>query len=161
MPPSCPVDHETISCLRSIDAQTLRDASASLDGDGRPLFTDFAPVVDGSYILERPTLALGKRKVNAVRPATSLRGRVDVDNLQDTLMVLTNTNEALIFTPASEVEGSDTVENFIARIFPRLPEAKVKEAEQLYSAPTPAESIHQFAVQIKSECTSYFLVGSL
>ncbi|KZV69261.1 alpha/beta-hydrolase [Peniophora sp. CONT] len=139
----CPVDDGALSCLRSLEAQTLRDVSASLEN--RPLFRNFVPVVDGSYILERPTLTLGKGNVNA-----------------ETLMVLTNANEAAIFTPASEVEES--VDIYLTKVFPRLPEAQVKEATRLYDdAPNPA-GMHQLITQIKSEffflCPTYWILDA-
>ncbi|VDC03312.1 unnamed protein product [Peniophora sp. CBMAI 1063] len=139
---NCPINHDTLSCLRSIDAQTLRDASVALNG--RPLLTKFLPVIDGSYIVERATLTLGKGKVNA-----------------ETLIVLTNTDEAAIFTPASEVE--ETVEIYISKVLPDLPEAKAKEAASFYSASTP-EEVHRATTQLRSEfflvCPAYWIVDA-
>lgn len=74
-------------------------------------------------------------------------------------MVLTNTNEAAIFTSASEVEES--VEIYITKVFPRLPEAQVKEAARLYNDASNAAGMHKVITQIKSECTSILLISPL
>ena len=66
-------------------------------------------------------------------------------------MVLTNTNEASIFTPASEVEGFETVMSYITTVLPRLPPADAEEVARLYGA-SASTDMHQLAVQIKSDC---------
>lgn len=74
-------------------------------------------------------------------------------------MVLANTNEAAIFTPASEVEES--VDIYLTKVFSRLPEAQVKEAARLYDNASNTAGMHPVITQIKSECASILLVSPL
>ena len=61
-----------LSCLRSVDAQTFNNAGALIASQNFNGVASWLPVVDGSFIVERPTVTLGKRSVNSVSPSASL-----------------------------------------------------------------------------------------
>ena len=55
-----------MACLRSTDAEVIQKAASSVTiANFMGAFT-FNPVVDGSLIVERPTVTLKKRKTNTV-----------------------------------------------------------------------------------------------
>jgi carboxylesterase type B len=63
--PSC---DGTLACLRTVDAATLNNAANTIEsGNFFGTFT-FVPVVDGSLIVERPTVTLNNKKHNSVWP---------------------------------------------------------------------------------------------
>jgi carboxylesterase type B len=62
----------TLTCLRTVDALTLNSAANAIEsGNFFGVFT-FVPVVDGSFIVERPISTLNKKKHNSVQPALSV-----------------------------------------------------------------------------------------
>ena len=73
---------------------------------------------------------------------------------QEKAVIITNTDEAGIFTPASEIEES--MEVYITKALPRLPRSKAEEGARLYHATNPVE-MHQQTTQLKSDCTSIFV----
>jgi hypothetical protein len=63
---SCACAADTLACLRSIDANTLGTVNADIGIKGFSGTFLFVPVVDGSFIRQRPTEALKQGKVNGV-----------------------------------------------------------------------------------------------
>jgi hypothetical protein len=56
-----------MACLRSADADVLQATNIKINNDAFFGTIPLAPVVDGSFIKQRPTLSLLQRKVNGVR----------------------------------------------------------------------------------------------
>ena len=64
---SCSSAQDTLDCLRAVDVNSLESANVEINAGG--FFGTFVlvPVVDGSFITERPTELLKAGKVNGVR----------------------------------------------------------------------------------------------
>jgi hypothetical protein len=56
----------TLACLRTVDAVALNNAAIAIEQGNFLGVLTFVPVVDGSFIVERPTVTLSKKKHNAV-----------------------------------------------------------------------------------------------
>lgn len=64
---SCNSKSDTLACLRAADATALQIMNAGINvGAFYGTFT-FVPVVDGEFIVERPTETMSKGKMNGVR----------------------------------------------------------------------------------------------
>lgn len=59
----------TLSCIRSKDAATLQAANTALNSAGFFGTFVFVPVIDGEFIVRRPSESLKMGRVNAVCPA--------------------------------------------------------------------------------------------
>jgi hypothetical protein len=55
-----------MACLRAADANTLQTANTQINNGGFFGTFLFVPVVDGSFITQRPTLSFLQSKVNGV-----------------------------------------------------------------------------------------------
>ena len=66
---SCSSAADALACLRAADVSALEMANMNLNlGEFFGTYA-FVPVVDGTFIVERPTVTLEKRRVNGVSPA--------------------------------------------------------------------------------------------
>ncbi|KAI4161521.1 MAG: hypothetical protein LQ342_004805 [Letrouitia transgressa] len=88
------------NCLVSKDTDTLQNASAQVSFSGRYGAWAFLPVTDGSFIQERPSQQLLKKKVNGRRMLSSNAA-----------------NEGPLFTPQNIVTEDDFV-SFLRDLFP-------------------------------------------
>jgi len=102
----------------------------------------FAPVVDGTFITERPTVILNRQKVNG-----------------DVLLSITNTFEGRVFTLPNETNTTD----FVRQLFPYFSAKQTDKAASYYIALNETIPIasHQ-AVAVMGEsmfiCPTYFLL---
>ena len=64
---SCSSAQDTLDCLRAVDVNSLVNANLEINASGFFGTFVFVPVVDGSFITERPTELLKAGKVNGVR----------------------------------------------------------------------------------------------
>ena len=113
----------------------------------------FAPVVDGTFITERPTVILNRQKVNGV----SLIGHnlfiarlIYTYFLQDVLLSITNTFEGRVFTLPNETNTTD----FVRQLFPYFSAKQTDKAASYYIALNETIPIasHQ-AVAVMGECS--------
>ena len=64
---SCNSAPDTLACLRAANAQAIQTMNVKINvGAFYGTFT-FVPVVDGEFIVERPTETMSKGKMNGVR----------------------------------------------------------------------------------------------
>ena len=63
---SCSSSSDSLSCLRNTSASTLSNVNSQIEGGGFYGTAIFVPVVDGTFIVERPTVTLGKGAHNGV-----------------------------------------------------------------------------------------------
>ena len=63
---SCSTAQDTLDCLRAADVNSLQSANLEINASGFFGTFVFVPVVDGSFITERPTELLKAGKVNGV-----------------------------------------------------------------------------------------------
>lgn len=64
---SCGTSGNTLKCLRTVDTSLLQAANLNITLSGFFGTFVFSPVVDGSFIVERPVETLRKGHVNGVR----------------------------------------------------------------------------------------------
>ena len=64
--PSCSSASDALACLRAADASVLQAANTKINLAGFYGTFVFVPVIDGTFIVERPTVTLEKRRVNGV-----------------------------------------------------------------------------------------------
>ncbi|KZP26485.1 alpha/beta-hydrolase [Athelia psychrophila] len=108
----CLATSDSFACLVSADAQTLADIGETIDIDAFYTTFAFVPVIDGQFILERPTLTLDRREVNG-----------------NALLSVTNTFEGRFFTPATV----SNITGYIQSLFPLMTTAQVEDAVQVYA----------------------------
>jgi hypothetical protein len=64
---SCGSNLDTLSCLRAADVNTLQTLNYDINFNGFFGTFVFVPVVDGTFIMERPTITISKGRLNGVR----------------------------------------------------------------------------------------------
>ncbi len=62
----CSSSQDTLECLRNADIELLDSMNSNIAANGFYGTFIFVPVVDGTFITERPSEALKKGKVNGV-----------------------------------------------------------------------------------------------
>ncbi|KAF7973271.1 hypothetical protein HWV62_15709 [Athelia sp. TMB] len=95
------------------DARTLADVGEIIDINLFYTTLAFVPVIDGHFIVERPTLTLERGIVN---------GR--------SLLSVTNAFEGRFFTPAAVAN----ITEYIQSLFPFMTDAQVKQGARLYTS---------------------------
>lgn len=63
---SCSSASDTLACLRAVGADQLQQINQAVASAAYYGSFIFVPVVDGSFIVERPTLTLSKGRLNGV-----------------------------------------------------------------------------------------------
>lgn len=64
---SCSSSPDTLACLRAANINTLEYMNNKINYDAFYGTYAFVPVVDGAFIIDRPTVMLAGGKVNGVR----------------------------------------------------------------------------------------------
>ncbi|KAA1475659.1 alpha/beta-hydrolase [Dentipellis sp. KUC8613] len=130
---NCTNSTDTLACIRQVNASDLAAADAAVCRTNFLNLTTFTPVVDGEFIIERPTVTLRRGRVNG-----------------EVLTVSTNADEGFIFAlPASIAEGKFTLKEYITQLLPRLDEKNIQQATKLYST-------GEFNVTLV--CPAYFML---
>ncbi|KAG1856283.1 Alpha/Beta hydrolase protein [Suillus tomentosus] len=109
---SCGSSSDTLSCLRAVDVNTLQTLNTNINLDGFHGMIAFIPVVDGTFIVERPTLTLSKGRLNG-----------------NHLLSVTNAHEGNVL-----VDQSMTIDvaDFIGTVYPDFGPAQIAGAALLY-----------------------------
>ncbi|KAJ7082934.1 Alpha/Beta hydrolase protein [Mycena belliarum] len=136
---SCAAASDAMSCLRSADAATLQNANSNINLAGFFGTFTLVPVVDGTFIRQRPTLSLLEGKVN---------GRA--------LLAVTNAFEGTVFVNQSI---TSTAAQYAFDLFPNLNRAQAAKAEALYNG-LGTTIFQDSAIQGESIfiCPTYFLL---
>lgn len=113
---NCSSFADSLSCLRNADTAVLQTVSINISGSQFFGTVAFAPVVDGTFIAQRPSVALKQRKTNG----------------KGVLLAVTNTLEGSIFVNESIV-NSMSLTSFISNAYPTLSPALAQTAAGLYS----------------------------
>ncbi|KAG6372175.1 Alpha/Beta hydrolase protein [Boletus reticuloceps] len=108
----CASSAETLTCLQSVEADMLQTANSDLADSAFYGTFVFVPVVDGTFILERPTVTLAKGQVN---------GQV--------LLAMGNQNEGNTFVDGNETL---TITDYVSQLFPDMTFLQVQEAASVY-----------------------------
>ncbi|KII89685.1 hypothetical protein PLICRDRAFT_52847 [Plicaturopsis crispa FD-325 SS-3] len=139
---NCSGNNDTLSCLRGVDVGTLEGINVNINEAGFFGTFVFVPVVDGSFIVERPTVTLARGDVNG-----------------EFALSITNAFEGESFVNASQPETGNTT-LYISELFPFLGQAQIEQGVALY-AQTGGTTLDQ-VIGIMGEsifiCPTYFLL---
>ena len=137
---NCPGD-STLSCLRSKDALTLQATNTALNSAGFFGTFVFVPVIDGEFVVRRPSESLKMGRVNG-----------------KALLAVTNTNEGLGFVDSASTSALSPAD-YAFLLFPKFKREVAEKAGQLYRG-RPATGADSGAARIQGEaifiCPSYF-----
>ncbi|KIM79128.1 hypothetical protein PILCRDRAFT_74653 [Piloderma croceum F 1598] len=139
---SCDSASDTFACLLAVDSDTLNNANDAIASSAFYGTFVFVPVVDGTFIVERPTVTLDRQVVNG-----------------DVLLSVTNTFEGRTFTIPSETNTFD----FIRQLFPFLSAKQIDLAAGYYTAlnstlPTPLDQSIAIMGESIFICPTYLLL---
>ncbi|KAF8077595.1 Alpha/Beta hydrolase protein [Lyophyllum atratum] len=138
---SCTSSADTLACLRGVDIATLQAANVKISTAAFFGTFVFVPVVEGTLITQRPTVALKQRKVNGLA-----------------LLTVTNTLEGFNFVNQNTASAVQ-IPAYIGQLFPKFGTQEITRAAALYAS--LGTSISQ-AVAIMGEaifiCPTYFLL---
>ncbi|KAG1811280.1 Alpha/Beta hydrolase protein [Suillus subaureus] len=109
---SCGSSSDTLSCVRAADINTLQTLNSNINLDGFYGMLTFVPVVDGTFIMERPTVTLSKGRLNG-----------------NHLLAVVNTHEGNILVNQSTTLD---VADFIRTIYPNFGPAQITGAAMMY-----------------------------
>ncbi|KAK0482570.1 Alpha/Beta hydrolase protein [Armillaria novae-zelandiae] len=138
---NCTSAADSLACLRNTDVDVLEQINNDLCSSGFFGTFVFVPVVDGDFIKQRPTLALGDKKVNG-----------------EVLMSITNANEGGIFVDSST---ADTVQvpEYLTQLFPNLSAQNRDIAVTKYSGlGTPIDQVTAIMGESIFVCPTYLLL---
>ncbi|KAG1740867.1 Alpha/Beta hydrolase protein [Suillus paluster] len=109
---NCSSSSDTLSCLRAADVNTLETLNYNINLNSFLGTVPFAPVVDGTFIVERPTVTISKGHLNG-----------------NYLLAVTNSHEGNLF-----VNQSMTMDlaDYLKTVFPNFGSAQAAGAVMLY-----------------------------
>ncbi|KAF8918598.1 Alpha/Beta hydrolase protein [Mucidula mucida] len=140
---NCSSSEDSLECLRQVDSTSLENINSALNLAGFFGTFVFVPVVDGTFITQRPIEALRQRKLNA-----------------KTLLAVTNTDEGGPFVNASTAD-TVVVSDYISELFPRLSPENVEAASLLYSnLGSPIDQVIAIMNDTIFVCPTYYLLES-
>ncbi|KAI0315766.1 Alpha/Beta hydrolase protein [Amylostereum chailletii] len=132
---NCTGTNDTLACLRSADATALQTLDSTITSANFMGVYTMVPVIDGSFIVERPLATLQKKQTNS-----------------DVLLVVTNTHEGDIFTnPAVLVADNFTLKEYITQLFPRMSVEQIEGAVGLYEGIAGATTVPEQAALVMGE----------
>ncbi|KAF7349907.1 Carboxylic ester hydrolase [Mycena venus] len=143
---NCSQSSNSLQCLRSAAASALTDADTQIGFASFMGTYTFVPVVDGTFIVERPSVTLNRGQRNG-----------------DALLVTTNSNEGAFFFVFPDVltVNNFTLTEYITQLFPRLTTQQINIAVGLYSNIGLA-TVSDQATKIMGEsifvCPAYWMV---
>ncbi|KAJ7885901.1 Alpha/Beta hydrolase protein [Mycena olivaceomarginata] len=137
---SCATATNSMSCLRAVDATTLEAVNTNITTSAFFGTFVFVPVVDGTFITQRPRLSLLEGKVNG-----------------EAVLSVTNTFEGTGFVDQSV---SVTASNYSLELFPRFGGLQALSVRALYSG-LGTDLFQVNAVQGESIfiCPTYYLLN--
>lgn len=144
---SCSSSQDTLQCLRTSDFDVLQNVYLEITKKALSTGTyAFAPVVDGTFITQRPTQALRQGKVNGVSLITALQVPAKfLIHFQEALYSVFNSFEGL--DPSTAVVTD--ISEYVSNIFPKLSKQEVSAAVSIYAG-LGAPSDQAFLIQ--GEC---------
>ncbi|PPQ80157.1 hypothetical protein CVT25_001450 [Psilocybe cyanescens] len=138
---NCASAADAMDCLRKVDVDTLQNANAAISLSAFFGTFVFVPVIDGTFITDRPTVLLKERRVN---------GQI--------VLSVTNAFEGTIFVDQTT---ADTVQvpNYVTRLFPKFTAQQAQAAAAHYAG--LGSNIFQADAIIGESifiCPTYFLL---
>ncbi|KAF8344952.1 Alpha/Beta hydrolase protein [Amanita rubescens] len=135
----CSSSQDTLQCLRNTDVELLDSVNSNIAANAFYGTFIFVPVVDGTFITERPTEALKKGKVNG-----------------EMLLSFTNSDEGFIFMNQN---STSSVSNYVAQLFPLFGQKEIDAAAAQYAGlGTPIEQATAIMGEAIFVCPTYLLL---
>ncbi|KZP26489.1 alpha/beta-hydrolase [Athelia psychrophila] len=138
----------SFACLVALGADALGEANYLTITRGFYGTTAFAPVIDGEFIVERPTVTLGRVRVNG-----------------EVLLAVTNTFEGRTFVLPNLTTSIASISAYTQAYFPLLDAAQANQVAEIYAASALEEELptaEDQAVAIIGEsvfiCPTYYLL---
>ncbi|KAG0700092.1 Alpha/Beta hydrolase protein [Suillus ampliporus] len=136
---NCTSSSDTLSCLRAADVNTLQTLNVNISLNVFFGTIVFAPVVDGTFIVERPTVTISKGRLNAKH-----------------LLAVTNSHEGNVL-----VDQSTTLDiaHYVKMYFPNFGSAQVAGAAMMYQ--NQESNVDQANLAISESifvCPTYYLL---
>ncbi|KZT64880.1 alpha/beta-hydrolase [Daedalea quercina L-15889] len=140
---SCSSASDKLACLRSADASLLQTVNNNINLAGFFGASVYVPVVDGTFIVERPTVTIEKQRLNG-----------------EMLLAVTNSYEGYNFVDVASPPANLT--GFVTELFPLINESTVQTIVQEYENDTALTSTTARAVAVLGEsifiCPTYLLL---
>ncbi|KAJ8083128.1 hypothetical protein PM082_008997 [Marasmius tenuissimus] len=138
----CSSSSDTLKCLREADTNALQTANANINLAGFFGTFAFVPVVDGTFIKQRPIEALKQGKVNG-----------------EALLAFTNANEGDLFVNQTATPLSAS--QYAAELFPLLGQKETAQAGELYAG-LGSDLVQENLIQGEAifVCPTYYLLGA-
>ncbi|KAH8113786.1 cephalosporin esterase [Phellopilus nigrolimitatus] len=140
----CSNTNDTFACLVSADGSLLEAVNSAICSSYFFGTFAFVPVVDGTFIVERPTQTMARGKLNG-----------------DVLLGMTNVLEGFAFV-SDDITSKMTLPEYVSQLFPGFGEAQVNAAIQHYTN-IGLETVFNQAVAVMGEsifiCPTYFLLN--
>ncbi|KAF8168644.1 Alpha/Beta hydrolase protein [Mycena galopus ATCC 62051] len=140
---NCSTAADTMTCLRAADATDLQTANTEINNGGFWGTFLFVPVVDGTFITQRPTLSLLEKQVNG-----------------EMLLSVTNTFEGTDFVDQTTGATANATQ-YALNLFPDFGPVQADQVGDLYAGlGTPL--FQENAIQGESIfiCPTYFLLNA-
>jgi len=133
----CTSASDTLKCLREANVTALQAANTEINSSGFFGTFLFVPVVDGTFITDRPTRLLKERKVNTVRTVIHVVlvffvERFFFNNMQRDLYAATNVNEGDVFIDQATNTTVTTLE-YLTHLFPQLGSKETEAGTAAYA----------------------------
>lgn len=156
--PSC-LTLNSFACLVALDADTLGEANYLVLTGGFYGTAAFSPVIDGKFIVERPTLTLARGRVNGVNHLfcrKSNRGKLTYcTGVQEVLLAVTNPLEGETFVLPNFTES---IPAYTQAYFPLLNAVHADQVAEIYALGESLPTAQDQAVAIVGECECTFMV---
>lgn len=163
---SCSSEQDTFACLQAADPQVLETTNLNITISAFPGTFVTVPVVDGSFIIERPTLTLDKGRGNGVRieitrhhtyyhcsPGLLRESSLMYDAIQELLHSVTNTFENRVFVSNSTTMG--TLADYVTQLLPTFGAEQINAVVEAYTN-IGLETTHDQAIGVLDECKCHF-----
>ncbi|KAF9060479.1 Alpha/Beta hydrolase protein [Rhodocollybia butyracea] len=138
---NCTFTTNSLACLRSVDANTLGTINANIVLGGFYGTSLFIPVVDGSFIRQRPTESLKQGKING-----------------KALLSITNTNEGTVFVNQSNPMNASV---YASMLFPKFGPKQAELTAQLYAdLGTPLEQNNLIIGDSMFVCPTFYFLSA-
>ncbi|KAF9475482.1 cephalosporin esterase [Pholiota conissans] len=111
---NCSSSLDTLACLRAVDVNILQTANVNITFSAFFGTFGIAPVVDGVFIIDRPSQLFKRGKLNG-----------------DIILSFTNTFEGAIFVDPTVANTTD-IGNYVAQLFPTFGSKEIQAAKQQY-----------------------------
>ncbi|KAJ3887754.1 Alpha/Beta hydrolase protein [Lentinula edodes] len=138
----CSSADDSLTCLRAVDAVTLETLNNNIIAGGFYGTFLFVPVVDGTFIMQRPTEALAQGKVNG-----------------KALLSITNANEGTIFV--NQIDPITNVSLYSSMLFPKFESQQADDTAELYATlGSPLEQDDLIMGESIFICPTYYLLNA-